>query len=215
MAQQPRQPEPQQQQQQQQRIFTNNLANLRSIFSSRWTDVDLMYVLLHANGDFAVAGNTIARHEATGQPPEELIRVLRGGGGVGQQCFHPANYGITRRHSHDLIAMRQQPQLDGGERPVTLDRSVSLGTRRPRHTTPTTIERGGIEPDASFSSCVDGRSCTPIPPMRIRQGIVPYGEFFRSAIGVSIFGRISFLHIILFISHNIILFPYSCHRTTT
>ena len=176
----PRQPQPQQQQQQ--RIFTNNLANLRSIFSSRWTDVDLMYVLLHANGDFAVAGNTIARHEATGQPPEELIRVLRGGGGVGQQA-HPAvdssaynNYwsSITRRHSHDLIAMRQQPQLDGGERPVTLDRSVSLGTR-PRHTTPTTIERGGVKPDASFSSCVDGRSCTPIPPMSIRQG-VPYGE---------------------------------------
>lgn len=140
-----------------------------------------MYVLLHANGDFAVAGNTIARHEATGQPPEELIRVLRGGGGVGQKA-HPAvdsssynNYSIiTRRHSHDLIAMRQQPQLDGGERPVTLDRSVSLGTR-PRHTTPTTIERGGVEPDASFSSCVDGRSCTPIPPMSIRQG-VPYGE---------------------------------------
>ena len=200
--QQPRQP-----QQQQQRIFTNNLANLRSIFSSRWTDVDLMYVLLHANGDFAVAGNTIARHEATGQPPEELIRVLRGGGGVGQQA-HPAvdsspytNYSITRRHSHDLITMRQQPQLDGsggGERPVTLDRSVSLGTR-PRHTTPTIIERGGVEPDASFSSCVDGRSGTAIPPMSIRQGIVPYGEFFRSAI--SIFGRICLLHINLFISH--------------
>lgn len=209
--QQPRQPEPQQQQQ---RIFTNNLANLRSIFSSRWTDVDLMYVLLHANGDFAVAGNTIARHEATGQPPEELIRVLRGGGVVGQQ-FHPANYSIIRRHSHDLIRMRQQPQLDdsgGGERPVTLNRSVSLGTR-PRDTTHTTIERGGIEPDASFSSCVDGRSCTPIPPMRIRQGIVPYGEF-RSAIS-SIFGRISFLHILLFIFHNIILLRYSCHRTTT
>lgn len=170
--QQPRQPEPQQQQQ---RIFTNNLANLRSIFSSRWTDVDLMYVLLHASGDFAVAGNTIARHEATGQPPEELIRVLRGGGGVGQHA-HPANYSIIRRHSHDLITMRQQPQLDGGERPVTLDRSFSLGTR-PRHTTHTTIERGGVEPDASFSSC-DGRSGTPIPPMRIRQGIVPYGEFF-------------------------------------
>lgn len=149
-----------------------------------------MYVLLHANGDFAAAGNTIARHEATGQPPEELIRVLRGrgGGGVGQQA-HPAvdsssytNYSITRRHSHDLIRMRQQPQLDGsgGERPVTLDRSVSLGTR-PRHTTPTIIERGGVEPDASFSSCVDGRSGTAIPPMSIRQGIVPYGEFFRSS----------------------------------
>ena len=140
-----------------------------------------MYVLLHANGDFAVAGNTIARHEATGQPPEELIRVLRGDGVVGQQ-FHPANYSITRRHSHDLIRMRQQPQLDGsgGERPVTLDRSVSLGTR-PRHTTPTIIERGDVEPDASFSSSVDGRSGTAIPPMSIRQGIVPYGEFFRSS----------------------------------
>lgn len=152
-----------------------------------------MYVLLHANGDFTVAGNTIARHEATGQPPEELIRMLRGGGVVGQQV-HAAvdsssytNHIITRRHSH--------VDGSGGERPVTLDRSVSLGTH-PRHTTPTIIERGGVEPDASFSSCVDGRT---IPPMTIRQGMVPYGEFFRSAI--SVFRRVCFLHIILFISH--------------
>ena len=39
-------------------------------FSIRWTDEVLLYILVHAKGDFNVALETILRHEATGQPPE-------------------------------------------------------------------------------------------------------------------------------------------------
>ena len=47
-----------------------------SIVFSRWTDDDLLCVLAHANGDFAVALDTILHHETTGRPPEDLIHYL-------------------------------------------------------------------------------------------------------------------------------------------
>ncbi len=47
---------------------------------SKWTDDDLLQVLIHTNGDFTVALETIIRHEVTGRPPEDLIRLLSAGG---------------------------------------------------------------------------------------------------------------------------------------
>ncbi len=47
-----------------------------STISSKWTDDDLLYILIHTNGDLTEALETIIHHEATGRPPEALIRLL-------------------------------------------------------------------------------------------------------------------------------------------
>ncbi|KAL7497994.1 hypothetical protein ACHAWT_008502, partial [Skeletonema menzelii] len=58
------------------------MSNMRRTISSAstWTDNDLLSVLVHTNGDFTLAVETIFRHEATRRPPEELIRFLSGRG---------------------------------------------------------------------------------------------------------------------------------------
>ena len=60
-------------------IYTTNMRTI-----CRWTDDDLLSVLIHANGDFTLAVEAIFRHEAAGRSPEELIRLLSGGGGGGE-----------------------------------------------------------------------------------------------------------------------------------
>jgi hypothetical protein len=86
------------------------LANMRSIFSSRWTDADLLCVLNYANGNFVVAVDSILRHEATGQPPGELIRHLSGWGGMGAEDNFPRSprrsyfYNMENSPHHDVGA---------------------------------------------------------------------------------------------------------------
>ena len=43
---------------------------------SRWTDKELLRVLQHCKGNFVIAIENVLRHEATGRPPNDLIRHL-------------------------------------------------------------------------------------------------------------------------------------------
>eukprot|EP00986_Skeletonema_menzelii_P004565 scaffold1566_cov150-Skeletonema_menzelii.AAC.1 len=65
----------------------------------RWTDDDLLSILGYSNGDFTVAIEIILRHEATGRPPEELIRFMRIRAG-GWQYFDGSSSPDHRGHSH-------------------------------------------------------------------------------------------------------------------
>jgi hypothetical protein len=134
-------------------------ASMRSvIFSSRWTDADLVFVLGHAKGDFDVAVDTILRHEATGQPPEELIRLLSGtaeGRHFDSSSSPPPPRPRWRQpfsHSQNSTHSLRQVGLDGGDGPVAFNRSVSEGgvpscVFVPPSST-SLLEREGTEPNA-------------------------------------------------------------------
>ncbi len=128
------------------------------IFSSRWTDADLVFVLGHAKGDFDVAVDTILRHEATGQPPEELIRLLSGtaeGRHFDSSSSPPPPRPRWRQpfsHSQNSTHSLRQVGLDGGDGPVAFNRSVSEGgvpscVFVPPSST-SLLEREGTEPNA-------------------------------------------------------------------
>ena len=78
---------------------------------TRWTDDDLLSVLIHANGDFTLAVETIFRHEAAGHPPEELIRFSSDAGS-------PPTLLRERSHSYSEAEGRaiglQSVRLGGG-----------------------------------------------------------------------------------------------------
>lgn len=76
---------------------------------SRWTDDDLLHVLRHANGNFEMAIDKILRHEATGQPPENLIRHF--------------SEGEVRNISGSL---RSSTRTGSVVRPIVLDDNVSM-----------------------------------------------------------------------------------------
>ena len=99
---------------------TTLLASMRSIFSSRWTDVDLLYVLGYANGDVDNAVGTILRHEATGQPPEKLIPLLL-------SRWHSAGSASPHRRRSSYSENSPRRGVDGGDRPVALKLRVSEG----------------------------------------------------------------------------------------
>ena len=109
----------------------SSLAILRDIFPS-WTDDDLLYVLVvHANGEFERAVNTILHHETTGQPPQELIRLL-GGGSRGRELNSIAANGQRQRrrsYSDDLPQLRSvqrvRPGVHSGSAILNLNRSRS------------------------------------------------------------------------------------------
>ncbi len=58
-------------------LTTSKMSTISS--RCRWTDDDLLCVLVYTNGDLTVALETIKRHDATGRPPEELIQMLSAG----------------------------------------------------------------------------------------------------------------------------------------
>ena len=97
--------------------------HMRSVLS-RWADADLMLVLGHANGDFAVALEAILRHEATGQPPGDLIRRLSGGGGIGPKQEHNLS-GVSSRQMYSYSESSPHMELSNGA--VALDNGVSMG----------------------------------------------------------------------------------------
>eukprot|EP00984_Skeletonema_dohrnii_P001147 scaffold355_cov127-Skeletonema_dohrnii-CCMP3373.AAC.7 len=118
--------------------------HMRSVLS-RWADADLMLVLGHANGDFAVALETILRHEATGQPPRDLIRRLSGGGGIGPEQEHSfSGVGVSSRRMHSYSESSPHIELSNGA--VALDNGVSMGavtypTEHCVHLSSTSLER--------------------------------------------------------------------------
>lgn len=181
------------------------LANMRSIFSSRWTDADLFGVLNYANGDFVVAVDTILRHEATGQPPGELIRLLSRGGGTGGEDNFPGSrrrsYSCSENSPHHYFgpgllgsgggggggrALRQVGS--GSKGPSALD-SVgavapsscflppsSISIERAVPPSSTLFERVAIRPDDGISY-PDGESfIASALPQRKREGR-PFGEY--------------------------------------
>ena len=87
---------------------------------SGWTNADLLCVLGHFNRDFAMAIDTILRHDATGQPPEVLIRLLREGevGPPQPQHVHTSSRVSLQSSSHTGSS-------DNG--PVSLDSNASTG----------------------------------------------------------------------------------------
>eukprot|EP00985_Skeletonema_marinoi_P024724 scaffold17471_cov130-Skeletonema_marinoi.AAC.1 len=97
--------------------------HMRSVLS-RWADADLMLFLGHANGDFAVALEAILRHEATGQPPGDLIRRLSGGGGIGPKQEHNLS-GVSSRQMYSYSESSPHMELSNGA--VALDNGVSMG----------------------------------------------------------------------------------------
>ena len=90
----------------------------RAILSG-WTDVDLLCVLDHFNRDFAMTINAILRHDETGQPPEDLIRLLREGE-IGPQPQHVRN--------SSGFSLPSFPYTGSSDRLVPLGGSVSIGT---------------------------------------------------------------------------------------
>ena len=81
--------------------------------SSKWTDEDLLSVLVHANGDFTLAVEAIFHYEATGRPPEELIRFLseRGRHFAGSS---PTRRGVRRSCSEGIASGLPSVGLGGG-----------------------------------------------------------------------------------------------------
>ena len=112
--------------------------------SIRWTDEVLLYVLVHAKGDFDVALETILRHEATGRPPEELMHLLSGGRRhylEGSPSSHRRRRSYTESETDKNQSLRNDPDLfgqaaemgGGGEQPVALHRNWSEGAAGPSY----------------------------------------------------------------------------------
>eukprot|EP00984_Skeletonema_dohrnii_P005480 scaffold1932_cov78-Skeletonema_dohrnii-CCMP3373.AAC.7 len=113
-------------------------------FSFKWTDEVLLYVLVHAKGDFDVALETILRHEATGRPPEELMHLLSGGTqhyleGSPSSHRRRRSYSGSETDNNQNQSLRNGPDLfgqaagmgGGGEQPVALNRNWSEGAVGP------------------------------------------------------------------------------------
>eukprot|EP00985_Skeletonema_marinoi_P017320 scaffold9428_cov89-Skeletonema_marinoi.AAC.2 len=127
---------------------------MRTKFFSRWTDDDLLSVLVHEDGDFAVALKAILHHEAKGRPPEDLIRLMSGG-----EWPFDSSSSCRRRRSHaeteNIISLHNDSNLFGqtagleGEdsEPVALNRNWSEGAVVPSY---------GSVPTSSSTLLVEG-----------------------------------------------------------
>eukprot|EP00984_Skeletonema_dohrnii_P015860 scaffold6949_cov86-Skeletonema_dohrnii-CCMP3373.AAC.2 len=121
--------------------------------SFRWTDEVLLYVLVHAKGDFDAALETILRHEATGRPPEDLMHLLSGGTQhylEGSPSCHRRrrSYSESETDNSQNQSLRNGPDLfgqaagmGGGGEPVALNRNWSEGAAGPSY--------GSVPPSSS------------------------------------------------------------------
>eukprot|EP00984_Skeletonema_dohrnii_P001330 scaffold413_cov76-Skeletonema_dohrnii-CCMP3373.AAC.1 len=135
-------------------------------FSIRWTDEVLLYILVHAKGgDFDVALETILRHEAAGQPPEELMRLLSGGrrhylesspSSHRRRRSYSESESETENNQNQNQSLRNDPDLFGqsagmgGGEPVALNRNwrpSSFGSVPPSSST-LLLEGEGTETEA-------------------------------------------------------------------
>ena len=156
---------------QQRELYFPLIVDMRTIFSSRWTDDAFICILSHTNGDFATAVNTILRHEATGQPPEVLIRLLSGGGRGWH--FNSSSPHRWRRHSysenspHSLQSVGlggggglNRNRSEGDSEPVALNRNRSEGAAVTSYDfvpplSNLSIEGEGAEPHLLSERCTD------------------------------------------------------------
>eukprot|EP00985_Skeletonema_marinoi_P020550 scaffold12259_cov119-Skeletonema_marinoi.AAC.3 len=173
---------------QQRELYFPLIVDMRTIFSSRWTDDALVCVLNHTNGDFATAVNTILRHEATGQPPEVLIRLLSGGGRGWH--FNSSSPHRWRRHSysenspHSLQSVGlggggglNRNRSEGDSEPVALNRNRSEGAAVTSYDfvpplSNLSIEGEGAEPHLLSERCTD----VPQREEQVNNGLSSAGE---------------------------------------
>eukprot|EP00984_Skeletonema_dohrnii_P005477 scaffold1932_cov78-Skeletonema_dohrnii-CCMP3373.AAC.4 len=132
----------------------SNMSSTNTKFSFRWTDEVLLYVLVHAKGDFDAALETILRHEATGRPPEDLMHLLSGGTqhyleGSPSSHRRRRSYSESETDNNQNQSLRNGPDLfgqaagmgGGGEQPIALNRNWSEGAVGPSY--------GSVPPSSS------------------------------------------------------------------
>ena len=102
-------------------ITTSKMSTISS--RCRWIDDDLLCVLVHTNGDLTVALETIKRHDATGRPPEELIRMLSAGEQyvVVSSSPHPHRQRCSRSESKTEEIQSQSQSIPNDSNGVDLD----------------------------------------------------------------------------------------------